>query len=36
MQTKEKCAEVERLEATHNPLLYKKIEELIPTKCNKR
>ena len=26
----EKCAEIERLEATHNPLMYKKIKELIP------
>ena len=26
----DKCAEIEKLEATHNPLLYKKINELIP------
>ena len=26
----EKCAEIERLEASHNPLLYKKIKELTP------
>ena len=30
----DKCAEIERLEATHNPLLYKKIKEFTYKRCS--
>ena len=26
----EKCEDIEKLEATHNPALYKKIKEMVP------
>ena len=30
--TNNKCSEIEKLEATHNPLLHKKIKEMLPKK----
>jgi len=30
--TNNKCREIEKLEATHNPLLHKKIKEMMPKK----